>query len=136
MSDIRHEATIVRIENDSVFANVENKSACADCHARQTCALFDCRNKIIEIKTNYPEKYAPGQHITVTLDEKHGWIAVFYGYILPLVLVLVTLIATNTMTGDETASAIYSLMVLIPYYLVLFLFKKSFSGKFQFRIED
>lgn len=80
--------------------------------------------------------YHVGQNVMVTIDEKKGWIAVAFGYIIPLILVLITLFTTNLITNDETAAGIYSLMILIPYYLILMLFKKSFTKRFDFRIKE
>lgn len=53
-----------------------------------------------------------------------------------MILVLSTLAVTWIFTADETAAAIYSLTILIPYYLVLRLFHKSFTRRFSFKIRD
>lgn len=72
----------------------------------------------------------------VVIAENRGWIAVFFAYILPLLLVLSTLVITLIFTASETSAAIYSLAVLIPYYLVLMLFRRSFARRFSFKIKN
>lgn len=136
MAEIKHLAEIISIKESVILANIETQTACSSCHAQRQCAMYGSQNKVIEINSTHPKKYHIGEKITVILDESLGWIAIFYGYILPLILVLITLFATNTITNDEIASATYSLMILIPYYLLLSLFKRRISSKFKFKIED
>lgn len=136
MAEIKHLAEIIDIKGSVILANIQSQTSCASCHVQKQCAMSGCQNKIIEINTLYPQKYKIGDKITVVLDETLGWIAIFYSYILPLILVLITLFTTNTITNDEIASATYSLMILIPYYLLLSLFKRRISNKFKFKIED
>lgn len=136
MSVIEHSATIEQINGSVIYVNVANNSACANCSLNKNCGLFDTKNKSVTVMSSNPELYRIGQKVMVTIDEKKGWVAVAFGYIIPLILVLVTLIATNAITNDETASGIYSLMILIPYYLVLLLFKNTFTRKFDFRIKE
>lgn len=136
MSQIKHIAEIISIKGTLILANIESQTACASCHVQKQCAMSGCQNKIIEINSSNPQKYQIGDKVTVVLDEKLGWIAIFFGYIFPLILVLITLFTTNMITNDEIASATYSLMILIPYYLLLSLFKRRISNKFQFKIED
>lgn len=136
MSVIEHSATIEQINGGVIYVNVANNSACANCNLNKNCGLFDTKNKSVTVLSSNPELYRVGQKVMVTIDERKGWVAVAFGYIIPLILVLATLIATNSITNDETASGIYSLLVLIPYYLVLLLFKNTFTKKFDFRIKE
>lgn len=136
MTEIKHLAEIIDIKGTVILANIESQTSCGSCHVQKQCAMSGCQNKTIEINTIHPEKYHIGDKVTVVLDETLGWIAVFYGYIFPLILVLITLFTTNNITNDEIASATYSLMILIPYYLLLSLFKRRLSSKFQFKIEE
>lgn len=136
MSIVEHSATIVGINDENITVDVNSRSACMSCHLKDNCGIFDCKSTIIEVTSPTPELYTLGQTIMVTIDEYHGWTAVFFGYILPLLLVLITLLSTIYFTQDETAAGIYSLTILIPYYLVLLLFKKNFSRRFNFKIKD
>lgn len=135
-SVLEHSATIESINGDIILANVANSSSCSNCRLQKNCGIFESKEKSITIYTRNPEIYTVGQKIMITIDESKGWTAVAFGYIIPLILVLTTLFVTNTITQDETASGIYSLMILIPYYLVLLLFKKNFAKKFDFKIKD
>ena len=120
MSVIEHSATVT----------------CATCCLKDGCGIFDCRLHSLQIYSPTPERYQPGQTVMVAIAENRGWAAVLFAYVLPLILVLSTLAVTWIFTADETAAAIYSLTILIPYYLVLRLFHKSFTRRFSFKIRD
>lgn len=132
---IKHPATIVHIEQDKILINVENTSSCVNCHSKNHCIMNECKNKIIEIKAPSEHKYHFGDKVTMSLDENLGWLAVVYSYILPLTLVIISLIITYQITKSEEVSAIFGLIALIPYYFLLFMLKKYFSKKFNFKID-
>ena len=136
MSVLEHSATIIKTEKNRVYAAVNSRAACASCSVRKSCGLAECREKVIEIETPEAEKYSPGDRITVELDEKKGWLAVFLAYILPLLLVLAVLLTGIFFLSDETAAAVFSLTVLLPYYLVLGLFSKKISREIRFKISQ
>ena len=75
-------------------------------------------------------------HCSLSPASRLCGLIVLFAYVLPLMLVLSTLAVTWIFTADETAAAIYSLTILIPYYLVLALFRKSFARRFSFEIRD
>lgn len=136
MSDIKHDATINKIEANKVFAIITSKSACLHCQMKGACNLSDCQDKTIEIQVDNPNLFAIGDKVVVTLSENFAFWAVFYGYILPLILVLFALGICNYLNISELSSGLWSLLILLPYYLVLSLLKKHFRKKIQFKIED
>lgn len=115
--------------------NIVNQSACSGCHAKGACTVADYQDKEIEI-SDYSGNYAPGQEVTVLFKESQGFVALFYGYILPFLLVLMALIISLELTQDEFVSGLVSLGILIPYYSVLYFFRDSFKKVFRFEIEE
>lgn len=136
MKQITHPAVVSKITNNSVFAEVKVKSACGSCAMKGACGIGDCANKTVEIHTDKAKNYHIGEEITVILAENYGFFALFYGYILPLILVLIVLFGSLALGFGEISSGIYSIIVLIPYYFGLSLSKKYFSKKFQFTIAE
>ena len=84
-------AFVKEVSENSLIANIVNQSACSTCHAQGACTVADFQEKEIEI-TSFSKKYTPGQEVTVIFQESQGFTALFYGYVLPFILVLVTLI--------------------------------------------
>lgn len=134
MSDrITHEGIIDHIENDTIFVRILSESACSACHSKTMCSVSEMIEKLVEVKGG-ASSYTAGQSVTVILDRTLGNKAVFLGYLLPFILMFVTLIIASSFLAELWAGLL-AIAILIPYYFSLFIFKKSLSRAFTFRIE-
>ena len=61
--------------------------------------------------------------------------ALFYGYLLPFVLMLTSLILFYETTGNEAVAGLVALSILIPYYIVLYFFRNTLKRAFKFELE-
>ncbi len=129
---ISHEGIIDRIENDVIFVRILNKSACASCHSNGVCSVSEMAEKLIEVHDK-GSKYTTGQTVNVILDRTLGNKAVVLGYLLPFIILMITLITASSFM-NELLAGLAAVAILIPYYLFLFLFKERLSKTFSFRI--
>lgn len=123
------------VRGSSLVVNIVNQSACSSCHAQGACTVADFQEKEIEIH-NFKNSYSPGESVTVIFRETQGFTALFFGYILPFVLVLVTLIVALEIFNNELTGGITALAILIPYYIVLWFFRHSLKKVFNFEVEE
>ena len=135
MSQISNQGTIVKLKKQKVIVKIEAKSACGHCNIKDSCYIQTCQNKVIEIRTNQASNYKIGETVNVFIDESSAWKAIFCAYILPLILVLTTIITGICWGTDEIVSAIYGILILIPYYLILYISKTYIRDKIKFGIE-
>jgi len=133
--NIKHKAFVKRVTDTSLIATIVNQSACSTCHAKGACTVADFQEKEIEI-TGFSKKYKPGDEITVIFQESQGFAALFYGYVLPFILVLVTLIIATAFSSNELVSGLLSLAILIPYYITLYFFRHLLKKVFKFEVEE
>lgn len=134
MSDqVTHEGIIDHIENDTVFVRILSKSACAECHSKSMCNVSEMTEKLIEVK-HKGLGFKNGETVNVILDRSLGNKAVILGYLIPFLLLLITLIVCSLYL-NEFWSGILAIAVLVPYYLLLFAFKDRLRKTFYFRIE-
>jgi len=63
-----------------------------------------------------------------------GLQAVLLAFVIPFVLILITLIVLQLFIASELVSGTLALLVLIPYYGVLSLFNKKMKATFKFEI--
>ena len=119
----------------SLVVTINNQSACSTCHAKGACTAADVQEKEIDIIPN-GKHYSPGEEITVLLKEAQGFKALFYGYILPFLLVLFTLIITSSVTNNEFFAGLLSIGILIPYYITLYFLRDNFKKVFKFEVEE
>jgi sigma-E factor negative regulatory protein RseC len=64
-----------------------------------------------------------------------GWKAIFYGFFLPLVVMVAVLFVSYALGSSEIQAALYGIGSLIPYYLLLYVFRKKIEKDFVFKAE-
>lgn len=78
--------------------------------------------------------YEVGDRVEVMLEEKQGFRALAYGYVFPLVILLFVLFGVSRLTRREGLSALIAIGSLVPYYFIVWIYRKRLSGEFDFRI--
>ncbi|WP_162304526.1 SoxR reducing system RseC family protein [Maribellus luteus] len=134
-TDIRHKGFVKEVNNNSLIVTIINQSACSSCHAKGACTVADYQDKEIEI-TDFKGAYKPGQEVTILFKESKGFTALLWGYVVPFLLVLLTLIVMQSLTGNELQSGLVSLAILIPYYITLYFFRHLLKKIFKFELEE
>jgi len=136
MSDeISHEGIVKKILDDKIIVTIVSQSACSMCNAKGMCPASELQDKDIEID-NYSGTFHTGQKVLVTGTTSQSMKALFYGYILPFILVITILITSMQITGKEGLSGLLSIGILVPYYLLLYLFKNNLKKSFNFKIKS
>jgi len=72
----------------------------------------------------------------VKMDESLGWKAVVLGYVLPFIVLIVSIIIFLSLMKNEGFAALLSIFMLIPYYTGLYLLRNKLSKEFRFRIQE
>jgi len=115
--------------------NIVSQSACSSCHAQGACSVADFQDKEIEI-SNFKGHYTPGQEVTVVFQQSQGYTAIVWSYIVPFILVFVTLIVAVSVTNNELIGGLLALVILIPYYITLYFFRHILKKVFKFEVEE
>ncbi len=131
---IRHKALIKAVDGDKMTITIPNQTACEGCHANETCLVAGSQEKEIEVSVG-DSIYSTGQEVTLLFHESDGFKAMFYGYLLPFILVFVTLLAFFFKTNNEVLSGLLSIGILIPYYTTLYIFRHNLKKVFKFEVE-
>jgi sigma-E factor negative regulatory protein RseC len=130
---IEHDGVVLKSDRNSVAVKITSVSACSGCHADGFCSIADKKDKIIDISGRY--NLVPGEKVTVLMKKSMGYSAVMLGYVIPLILVIVLLMILGSMSLSEFITGFGSLAVLVPYYLILWLFRKRINTNFKFTIK-
>ena len=131
---IDHLGIIEQIEDDVAHVKINSESACAACHAKGVCGAADQEVKYLDIPLHGAD-YNTGEPVHVQVARHLGFKAVALGYIYPFLLLMVVLISL-TITGiSELKAGLYALLSLLPYYTVLFIFRKRIETTFTFSIK-
>jgi len=134
-NNICHQGTVVKCKDDRVLVQIEAVSACAACKAKSMCNLTDVQEKIIEVPHTNPSSFKPGDQVTISMQRSMGTKALWLGYLLPFIIVLASLFLFSYLTGSELQAGLISLILLIPYYLILYTMRDKLRNTFRFEIE-
>jgi positive regulator of sigma E activity len=132
---IRHKAYVKHVNADSLLVTIISRSACSACHARGACTIADRQEKEVEI-TRFTKTYQQGEEVTILFKESSGLKALFFGYLVPLLMLITALVISLRVTQNEGISGLISLGILIPYYSTLYFFRHHVKKMFQFEIEE
>ncbi len=133
---VKHDGVISEITNENIRVSIMAQSACASCHAKGFCGAADMQEKFIDVKNTGDSNQKVGDFVTVTMKRKLGNKAVLYGYFLPFVLLMITLVAALSSLESEGLAGLISLGILIPYYFVLYTLRDKLKAGFEFHIEN
>ena len=123
----RTTGVVESISGDQATVRLQSNANCDGCKAQSACGV-DGGDKVVHVKMN--KSIDLNTVITVGIDKKKGLIAVIYAYVLPFLLVLITLIIGSVFLSEAVAGLL-SLVILIPYYILLYVLRATFIEKFR-----
>jgi len=131
---IEHEGIIDQIDGDVAHVKIDNVSACASCHAKGACSAADQEEKFLDVPLE-GTTYQKGDSVYVQIAKHLGFRAVALGYVYPFLLLMAVLIAMLALGAAELRAGVVALLSIIPYYLVLYLFRNRIAKSFTFSIK-
>ncbi len=129
---ISHLGIVLKISKDSIEVAIEGNVHCEACHAKSACGVSDAENKIVVVK-NEDSSIVLHEQVHVLMNTSLGLKAVFYGYVLPFILLFVVLFVASVYI-KEWQAGLLALFVLIPYYLILYFNEQTLKKTFSMRI--
>lgn len=130
---IEHRGVVSEMRDNMILVDLSVQSACAACHAKGVCG-GDSELRTIEVRTD-KKSFDIGESVNVIMKESLGMKALFLGYLLPFIVVVATLFIFIGVGLSEALSGILALVFMVPYYIVLYLFKDRIKREFNFDIE-
>ena len=136
MNKVEHRGIVESIEGHRMNVRILQVTACSSCHANTLCTSSEKVEKIIQINY-FNGVYLIGQAVTIIGKSGSGLQAVFLAYVLPLFFLIggIFLFGKFLFSGNEGLTAIFSLLITALYYVILYLFRKSLSGRFSFSVK-
>lgn len=132
--NITHDGIIRHISEEIISVMIVSKASCASCQVKGACSASDMEEKNVDVKRSMHHHYKVGDKVIVMMDQSLGTWAVMYGYVFPFLVLLFGLILFTQILDSEGLAGLLALLLLVPYYLVLYLSRKRMDRKFQFRI--
>lgn len=132
---IKHAGVVDGVEGECVRVRILQSSACSTCKVAAHCNASETKEKIIDVMDADASHYQKGDQVMVVADTAVGFRASLYGYLLPLILMVVTLVGVLAATHSEGLAALSALGILMPYYVLLFLMRNKLRNRLSFTLE-
>lgn len=133
---IRHTGIVVAIDEPHIKVRIVQTSACAGCRISSHCNTSESKVKEVDVYDgDASRQLTVGDTVVVSASRAIVVRAMFYGFGLPLAVMLVAIVATSAATPNETIAALAALSLLAPYYLLLYLLRDKVGAKVTFKIE-
>jgi sigma-E factor negative regulatory protein RseC len=110
-------------------------SACAACKVASYCNAAESKEKIIDVFCNSVAEYSVGQQVVVSTSGQVAAKALLWAFGVPFVLLMTVLVLVLLLTSNEGWAALSALVALIPYYIILWLFRDKMREQLAFQIE-
>ncbi len=131
---IGHEGIVERVVNGAAFISFAHTSGCSGCSIKSSCGMAESTDKIFKIPLK-EVAVNEGDQVTINISLRNGYKAVAMGYVFPFVLVLASLSIAIFIGLSEPVAGIISLAVLVPYFLLLKLFRTLFSNDLSIEVQ-
>lgn len=130
---IDHAGFISAVRNGKAYVTIIQTSACASCSVKESCGVKDSEHNHVEIPVP-PDQWHVGDEVIVRLKTTTGFLALFLGYMIPFVLVVVTLLVLLRAGFSEGRAGLISLMVLPLYYVLLSRVRRHIQKRVSFNL--
>ncbi len=130
-----HDGIVKLVEPGKIVVEMHVLSACSQCKGHASCSFVDKADKLVEIETPEWEVYAVGDRVIVSVNESLGLVAVLFAYILPAVILVVSVIMLSVLTESEVLAAVIPLLLVVVYFFILYQYRTKLQRRFTFGIE-
>ena len=133
-SQVSHTGIVEGIADGCVSVHILQTSACAACKVAGHCNAAEAKEKMVDVWCADAARYAVGQQVTVAASMAVARKALVLGFVMPFLLVVAVLVAVLYLTKNEGTAAMAALGSLIPYYLLLWLYRDRIQRDITFQI--
>lgn len=119
---IEHQARVLSQCGNMVKVAIRRDGACSSCQAKSHCRTHSDEEMEVECYADSGKMFSPGEQVTIVVARKMGKTALLYGYVYPLVILMVSVIVFSSVVSSQALAALLSLLSVAIYYVVLKLF--------------
>ena len=131
---INHNGIIEKIDGGTVYVRIIQQSACSGCHAKVCVRHQGSKEKIIEVPDN-SGKFHINEEVQLCGQSSLGLQAVLLAFVFPLIIVFAAIVTGTSMQWEETTSGLTGLLLLVPYYCILYFLRDKLKKRFIFTLK-
>lgn len=135
-SAVRKEGMVDKITPTSIDVRIIRASACGGCDLSARCNASECRDMKVSVPIDSGKTYNVGDRVMVVTTSSSVKKALLLGFSIPLLLMLVTIVFCLLVFDiGEIRAASFGLLVLIPYYIILYLCRNIVGRSVDISVE-
>lgn len=134
-SKVTHEGIIEAIDNRHISVRIIQQAACASCKVAAHCNASDTKVKIVDVYAD-SSHLTVGQKIVVSTSGSAVKNALLIGFLFPLFIIVFLIVFSKFLGKTDDVAALLALGSLIPYYIIVWLFRNKIAQKITFHIDD
>lgn len=132
---IEHQGVVEEVSRDYVRVTIVQVAACAECKAKSLCVSSESKEKVIEVKSSYPDLKV-GDAVKVCGSMQMGRRAVLLAFTLPMVmLLLIGFVCLGILNMSEGWVMLLMLLSLTVYFSVMYVLRSRIEREFRFWID-
>lgn len=137
MSDkINHSGVVETVDGEHLRVRILQTSACSACKVAGHCSAAESKEKIVDVVLGKSSvDYKVGDNVVVSTTQTAVGKALFVGFLLPFLVMVVALLVAVVVTSDELVAALVALVSLVPYYLIIYMLRDRLGRSVTFSIE-
>lgn len=130
---VEQKGIIEDIRDGVAKVNITTFSACSSCQSKSACHMGEEEVKVVDVHIGASD-FHKGETVRVIMKKSLGMRATLIAYILPFIIVLISLFILSSVGLSEAVAGIISVSILAPYFIVLYLLRERFQKTFQFTL--
>ena len=135
MTDIiKHRGIVENINGFHIRVKIVQTSACSACSVKGHCNASESKEKIIEVPDN-SGKFHINEEVQLCGQSSLGLQAVLLAFVFPLIIVFAAIVTGTSMQWEETTSGLTGLLLLVPYYCILYFLRDKLKKRFIFTLK-
>ncbi len=132
ISYMEHTGLVTDSQNGRIRISLVG-SGCSACH-KSLCMLGDSKAKEVEIPAR-DYGFKSGDEVIVKINPSSGYKAVALLYLVPFVLMIISLAGMTQLGYHESLAGLTSLLILVPYYGFIYLLKNTLRSQCSIEVE-
>lgn len=133
---VKHLGIVESINGSHLKVRIVQTSACSSCSVKGHCNVSEAKEKLIDVYNGSGLSCECGQHVVISGTVSMGMKAVLLAFVIPFLVLVASLFVCMSLTNDEMTSALISLCMLVPYYLIIYMCRGKLSRAFTFTLES
>ncbi|MDY6205599.1 MAG: SoxR reducing system RseC family protein [Prevotella sp.] len=136
MNKIIHVGVIEYIKGKKLRVRIVQQPACSACDMADHCHVSEGKVKSIDAyMTDGENRFQTGQEVQIVGMQSQGRLAVVLAFVIPFLILTAVLFTAMAFSLGEPLSALISVAALLPYFILLYLFRDKLRRQFRFYVQ-